>query len=296
MFVDGGSSESEIASRLNEEGTLTDLERPWSRATVHQVLTNEKYIGNNVFNRVSFKLKQRRVVNNRDNWVRAEGVYPSIIDNALFDRARSIIDARSNHYSDEELLSLLQTILNEEGSLSGLVIDERPNMPSSSAYRHRFGSLLRAYSLIGYKPDRDYRYIEINRAIRAAYPQVLDDIVNGFESSGGHVTRDEETHLLSVNGEFTAAIVIARALMTTSGSFRWRIRLDTGLVPDLTVAVRLDTSNSSPLDYYIFPSIDLSIPLLKLAEHNSLSLDAYRFDSLDFLYSLAERCPLGEVA
>ena len=296
MFVDGGLSEQEIVLRFNEEGILTDLGRPWTRSSVHQVLTNEKYIGNNVFNRVSFKLKQKRVVNNRENWVRAEGVYPSIVEKALFDRARSIIDARSNHYSDEELLSLLQTILNEEGSLSGLVIDQRSNMPSSSAFRHRFGSLLRAYSLIGYRPDRDYQYIEINRTIRAAYPQVLDDIVRGFESAGGHVTQDEQTHLLSINGEFTAAIVIARALMTTSGSFRWRIRLDTGLVPDLTVAVRLDPSNSSPLDYYLFPSIDLNIPLLKLAENNSLSLDAYRFDSLDFLYSLAERCPLGEVA
>jgi DNA invertase Pin-like site-specific DNA recombinase len=296
MFVDGGLSEQEIASRFNQEGILTDLQRPWTRSSVHQILTNEKYIGNNVFNRVSFKLKQKRVVNNRENWVRAEGVYPSIVEKALFDRARSIIDARSNHYSDEELLSLLQTILNEEGSLSGLVIDQRSNMPSSSAFRHRFGSLLRAYNLIGYRPDRDYRYIEINRTIRAAYPQVLDDIVRGFESAGGHVTQDQQTHLLSVNGEFTASIVIARALMTTSGSFRWRIRLDTGLVPDLTVAVRLDSSNSSPLDYYVFPSIDLNIPLLKLAENNSLSLDAYRFDSLDFLYSLAERCPLGEVA
>ncbi len=296
MFVDGGLSEQEIALRINQEGLLTDLGRPWTRSSVHQVLTNEKYIGNNVFNRVSFKLKQKRVVNNRENWVRAEGAYPSIVEKALFDRARSIIDARSNSYSDEELLSFLQTILNEEGSLSGLVIDERSNMPSSSAFRHRFGSLLRAYSLIGYRPDRDYRYIEINRTIRAAYPQVLDDIVRGFESSGGHVTQDQQSNLLSINGEFTAAIVIARALMTTSGSFRWRIRLDTGLVPDLTVAVRLDSSNSSPLDYYLFPSIDLNIPLLKLAESNSLSLDAYRFDSLDFLYSLAERCPLGEVA
>jgi hypothetical protein len=51
----------------------------------------------------------------------------------------------------------------EEGSLSGVVIDERADMPSSSAYRYRFGSLIRAYSLIGYIPERDYRYIEINR-------------------------------------------------------------------------------------------------------------------------------------
>jgi DNA invertase Pin-like site-specific DNA recombinase len=296
LFVDSVLSETEIALRLNNEGILTDLGRPWSRSTIHQVLTNEKYIGNNVFNRVSFKLKQQRVVNHRENWVRAEAVYPSIVERALFERARSIIDARSNHYSDEDLLSFLRRILHEEGSLSGLVIDERSNTPSSSAFRHRFGSLLRAYSLIGYKPDRDYGYIEINRTIRAAYPQVLDDIVSGFESAGGHVNRDEQTHLLSINEEFTTAVVIARALVTTSGSLRWRIRLDTGLIPDLTVAVRLDSSNSSPLDYYVFPSIDLNIPFLKLAENNSLSLDAYRFESLDFLYSLAERCPLGEVA
>jgi DNA invertase Pin-like site-specific DNA recombinase len=296
MFVDDGLSEQEIASRLNNEGILTDFDRKWSRSSVHQILTNEKYIGNNVFNRVSFKLKQKRIVNNRESWVRAEGVYPSIIERALFDRARSIIDARSNHYSDEELLSFLRTILQEEGSLSGLVIDERSDMPSSSAYRYRFGSLIRAYSLIGYEPDRDYRYIEINRSIRAAYPEVLDNIVAGFEAAGGDVTRDEHTQLLTINGEFTAAIVIARALTTTSGSLRWRIRLDTGLIPDLTVAVRLDGSNSRPLDYYVFPGLDLNVPLIKLAEDNSLSLDAYRFSSLDFLFSLAGRSLFGEAA
>jgi hypothetical protein len=94
-------------------------------------------------------LKQRRVVNQRDTWVRADGVFPSIVDRALFERARFIIDQRGNHYSDVKLLALLQAVLDEEGSLSGLIIDERDGMPSSSLYRYRFGSLLRAYSLIG---------------------------------------------------------------------------------------------------------------------------------------------------
>jgi hypothetical protein len=296
MFVDNGLSEREIASRLNQEGIRTDLGREWTRSSVHQILTNEKYIGNNVFNRVSFKLKQRRIVNSRENWVRANGVYPTIIEQALFDRARSIIDARSNKYSDEQLLAFLQTILKEEGSLSGIVIDERSDMPSSSAYRYRFGSLIRAYSLIGYIPDRDYQYIEINRSIRGAYPEVLNEIVAGFKTAGGDVRRDETTQLLFINQEFTAAVVIVRALTTTNGSLRWRIRLDTGLCPDLTVAVRLDGSNSCPLDYYVFPSIDLNMPRLKLAEDNSLSLDAYRFDSLNFLYSLAGRSLWGDAA
>ncbi|WP_076863851.1 recombinase family protein [Bradyrhizobium mercantei] len=296
MFVDNGLSEQEIASRLNDDGIITDLARPWSRASVHQILTNEKYIGNNIFNRVSFKLKQRRVVNGRETWVRADGVYPSVISRALFERAQSIIDARSNHFSDEQLLTMLQVILKEEGFLSGVVIDERTDMPSSSAYRHRFGSLIRAYNLIGYIPERDYRYIEINRHIREAHPRVMSDIIAGFKDAGGEVARNEVSQLMTINRAFTVAVVIARAFATSTGSLRWQIRLDTGLLPDITVAVRLDASNLGPLDYYIFPSIDMSAPRLKLQEHNHLSLDAYRCGSLDLLYSLASQCSFGEAA
>jgi hypothetical protein len=129
MFVEDGKSEREIALELNRRGILSDLGRPWTRASIHQILTNEKYIGNNIFNRVSYKLKQRRVVNRRDPWVRADGVFPSIVDRALFERARAIIDQRGNHYSNEELLSMLQAVLDEEGSLSGLINDERDGMP-----------------------------------------------------------------------------------------------------------------------------------------------------------------------
>src|SRR5208283_5310254 len=40
-FVDQGKSESEIAQTLNGRGILTDFQRPWTRGTVHEVLTNE---------------------------------------------------------------------------------------------------------------------------------------------------------------------------------------------------------------------------------------------------------------
>jgi DNA invertase Pin-like site-specific DNA recombinase len=296
MFVEEGKSERGIAEELNRRGILSDLGRPWTRASIHQILTNEKYIGNNIFNRVSYKLKQRRVVNDRETWVRADGVFPSIVDRALFERARAIIDQRSNHYSDEELLSLLQLVLEEEGSLSGLIIDERDGMPSSSLYRHRFGSLLRAYDLIGYAPDRDYKYIEINRQIRESFPGVLAAIVAGLEKAGGFVVCDPISHLLSINGEFTASIVLARSFETEAGSLRWQIRFDTGLVPDVTIAVRLDRSNEQPLDYYILPSIDMSTSRIRMAENNPLSLDAYRFETLDFFYSLAAQTSFQEAA
>jgi len=254
MFVNEARPEREIAETLNAEGHRTDLDRPWIRATVHQVLTNEKYVGNNVFAKVSFKRKQRRVVNPREMWIRAEGAYPAIVDQALFLRAREIVDGRSRDFSDGELLDALRAILQRQGMLSGLVIDEEDDLPSSSAYRNRFGSLLRTYRLIGYEPDRDYSYIEINRALRRAHPQVVAKIIAGVARHGGLAVQDPDTDLDRANDEFTVSIVLVRCTATASGSLRWRTRLDTGLVPDIPIAVRMDEVNEAPRDYYLLPS------------------------------------------
>lgn len=70
MFVQEGKRESEIADVLNSQEIRTDLGRAWNRGTVRQVLTNQKYVGNNIYNRTSFKLKRRRVKNGPDMWVK----------------------------------------------------------------------------------------------------------------------------------------------------------------------------------------------------------------------------------
>src|ERR1700687_5524926 len=106
-FVDG-RIEREIANPLNERGLTTDLGRPWTRGTVHQVLINEKYIGNNVWNRGFFKLKKKRVRNSPDIWIRAEGAFKPIVDRSLFEAAQGIIRERSHKLSNEEMLESLQ--------------------------------------------------------------------------------------------------------------------------------------------------------------------------------------------
>src|SRR5580698_10419162 len=74
-FINEGKSESEIAKSLNAQGMVTDFGRAWNRGTVHQVLTNEKYIGNNVYHRTSCKLKKKHVNNPTAQWIRANGVF-----------------------------------------------------------------------------------------------------------------------------------------------------------------------------------------------------------------------------
>lgn len=54
--------------------------------------------------------------------------------------------------------------------------------------------------------------------------------------------------------------------------------------------------NNEPLDYYLLPAIDMTLPRLRLAEENGISLDIYRFDNLDYLHRLAQRISLKEVA
>jgi DNA invertase Pin-like site-specific DNA recombinase len=295
-FVEDLKSETEIAEALNARGVLTDLGRAWTRGTVHQILINEKYIGNNVWNRSSFKLKKQRVQNNPEIWVRAEGAFEGIVDPDLFAAANAIISARSSKLTDDEMLEGLKEVFEAQGFLSGLVIDEADTLPSSSAYRSRFGSLLRAYRLVGFKPDRDYRYIEINRRLRELHPNIVAETIAGIEASGGKVERHPQTDLLTINGEFTASLVIVRCSETNAGSLRWNIRIDMSLKPNITIAVRMDRPNQRPLDYYLLPSIDMVLPRIRLAEHNGLSLDAYRFDTLDLFFDMAVHVPVPEVA
>jgi DNA invertase Pin-like site-specific DNA recombinase len=291
-FVDDGLVESEIAARLNMRRMCTDLGRAWTRASVHQVLTNPKYIGNNVYNRRSFKLKKVRVINPREMWICKEAAFEPIVTPELFYTVQGIIRARARRYSDDELIERLRSLYKHRGFLSGLVINESEGMPSTSIYAHRFGSLMMAYRMVGYTPDRDYRYLEINRMLRSMYPEILTQTEGRIGDLGGSVERDPGTDLLRLNGEFTASIVLARCNSQHDGASRWKVRFDTSLLPDITVAVRMDRSNQSVLDYYLLPRLDFGNARISLADRNPIEFDSYRFDSLDYLYRMAERSRL----
>ena len=99
-----------------------------------------------------------------------------------------------------------------------------------------------------------------------------------------------------MNGEFTASIVVARSRHTEAGSRRWKIRLDTGLAPELTIALRMDDTNEAVLDYYLLPLPVLDTNRIRLAEENGLMLDAFRFATLEQFFAMAERALISELS
>jgi hypothetical protein len=225
--------------------------------------------------------------------VRADGAFDGVVEPDFFEAAQRIIQDRSRRFSDQDLLDHLAALLAKKGWLSGWVIDEVEDMPSSSTFRHRFGSLIRAYQLVGYSPGRDFRYIETNRALRALHPNVVNQIVADIGGVGGQVHRDPVSDMLHINDEFSASVVIARCHVTSAGGLRWKVRLDNGLRPDITIAVRMDSDNATVRDYYFLPWLDLGdCPNLRLAPENGIRLDAYRFDAFEPFLDLTRRTRL----
>lgn len=295
-FTEEGLRESEIATRLNVRGICTDLGREWTRGVVHGILTNEKYIGNNVFNRRSFKLKKRRVANDPEMWVRADGVFQAVVESRYFYTAQGIIRERNRKFSDADMLDRLKALHERQGWLSGILIDDTDGMPSSAAYAYRFGGLVAAYRLIGYDPGRDLSFIEDNKHIRRMHPEVIAEVLLRIRALGGAVRVEEGSDFLIINEEIKASLVISRCGRNPSGRNQWKIRFDAGLMPDITIVARLCANNRDILDYYLIPALDVEGPALRLADRNPLALEAYRFDELEAFFLLAERADLPVAA
>jgi len=291
----GGISETEIAAQLNAKGVENHFGRLWSRGTVCEVLTNEKYVGNNLFNRTSGKMKSRAKPNPESEWVRKDHAFEPVVDMERFYTVQGIYRERNKKTTDDELLKGLRDLYARQGRLSALIIDEADFLPPSSLFRTRFGGLLRAYRMIGYTPERDYQYVAINQRLRALHAEIVVDVVRNIENlCGRQIPVDPESCLLELNYNLFVSVVISRCFTTTARTRRWKIRFDSGLRPDITVAVRMDIRNEAIKDYYILPALEFSYGQLKLSEDNAGFLDSFRTDTLDYLLKLSVNISLDK--
>ncbi|BES85376.1 recombinase family protein [Pectobacterium araliae] len=294
MFIFKNMPEFIIASILNERGVKAENGTIWSRSKIHQILTNEKYIGHNVYNKTSYKLKKKFIKNPESEWIRCENSFTPIISKSKFTLAKEIIISRSHHLTNEQLLDYLKNRLKEKGKLSGIIIDEDDTGPSSSVFRNRFGGLLQAYEIIGYKPEHDYQYIEINKNLRNYHYIEVNNFLNKVTALNNIADTKSHSPLILINDTLSISFIIARCKKLPSGRLRWKIRFENSLKPDVSIVVRMDSINKTPVDYYIFPSLDILFERVILSENNAFHFDFYRFDNLNELYNMIERTAISE--
>ncbi|WP_318013577.1 recombinase family protein [Mesorhizobium sp. CO1-1-4] len=293
LFVRSRKSEPQIAKYLNDRGILNDFGRPWKTHSVRRVLTNEKYIGNNVWNRRCTKLKTKVAYNPPEQWVRADNAFEPIISRQLFDRAQQILKSLYLRMSDEEMLAALRKLHQRHGKLSWGIINAAPECPSAYRYSAHFGGLLGAYKLIGCLPPRKSYFIDIGARLKAIRHGALEDLKVAIEQAGGRASQDPETENIRINGESTVALAIARCRVSHCAFPRWSSRAVREAKSDIFVLIRMQPGNLTIRDYLIAPMNEIAGFKGDFHVNDGMKLDAFLFPSLDPLVALAERKFVG---
>jgi DNA invertase Pin-like site-specific DNA recombinase len=281
LYVNQGQSALGIARLLNAEGRSNHFGRPWRYDLVRAILTNEKYAGTYVYNQVSMKLGLQRCINAPEMLVRAENAFVPTVDPELFRAVQVERQRRMTRISDAEMLEKLRDLHSRGGQISALAINNEDGMPSSNAYKIRFGSLCRAYDLAGLRPKRGAESVEIGRFLRSVRLEFVERVVALLVQSGTTNVRSSSPYQLRVNDRLSLSIAIARCQPRYR---RWQVCFDRRGTPDITVAARMDEANRECVDYYIFPHATLGLPrTFQFYSGKRRKWSRYRYDSLDSL-------------
>jgi hypothetical protein len=223
-FIDDGMTETEIRNDLNARDIKTAYDKAWMLYDVHKVLSSPKYTGVNIFNRQSFKLGQKRVRNPPELWIRRTGAFKAIVSTEDFQKAQALIAARSRKWDNEALLDKLRDLLKTSGRLTADIIDAAPAMPSSVTYSNRFGGLGQAYTLAGWRFDRDLTFVVDRKRYKGIRQTLLQPTLKNIVDSGRTYRYLDRFGLLSINDDFTVCTRIVRSIKRQCGRV-WKVVL-----------------------------------------------------------------------
>lgn len=292
QFVVERKSDAAIARELNEARVANHHGRPWSYVMVHGILRNENYVGRMVYNRTSNPLGQKLKQNPPDLWVRSIAAIKPIVDEDLFARAKGIMADRYVTIPEGEMLKRLRTTLARNGRLTANIINATPELPCSDSYVDHFGSLRKAYALIGYKASRDCDWIDWHDHWSTIVAKHKAEVTEMFRTEPGlHVSPHESAAQLEINGELVLSFLVARQGPKIKPEYvaHWRVYLKPVPVGLLAV-IRLDCANQAIQDYVLLPvAAKCRGAYLRLSDTALARLDAVRFDTLDQLIDEIKR-------
>ena len=257
MLIDRGLTVYGIASELNRKSIAYAGRSKWDYQAVCGILTHPKYAGCHVYGRTSCRLYTPSVNVPRAEWILTHGAFEPIVDQGTFLQAQAILADRTFNKSDEDLLNSLRQLLAREGRLSLHLITKCADAPSPSTYRHRFGSLRRAYQLIGYDRSEQFGPIDLRRRTQTLREKLIARIAELFPNEVTAVRRSGRwrTRLQLING-IVVSVLLARSIRVWKATIRWQIDPVWHERTNITLLARLDEENKSFFDFHLLPDID----------------------------------------
>ncbi|MBR1150441.1 recombinase family protein [Bradyrhizobium sp. JYMT SZCCT0428] len=277
-------SETAIARELNRKFIPTNSKEPWNRAQIGRILRNENYIGNLIYNRQSFKLREKKVSNPPDLWIRSEGCLEPIVQPEVFFKVRKTILDRRVDISEAEMLTRLRRTLLKRGRLSPAIINATVGVPCAKTYIDHFGSLRQAYSLVGYTSKRDCNHIDTRQRWLDLFAGLAAQLADAFRNASVRFAFGGGPDCLLVNKE-GVSFFLARWHGGEQETFapHWSIKRRVGTPEGWIVAVRLGERNEAVLDYLLFRTTDMTGSLTRFTEMARLPHGPESFETFDAL-------------
>lgn len=250
---------------------------------IRNILSNEAYIGNSVYNRKSFRLRQVMKKNPPELWIRATGLYEPIVDQSIFQKAQLLLKEQYVRLSGEQLLKKLREALAANGKLSVSVMEAIDGMPSPALFAYRFGSLREAFRQVGYvNSGRDFDYLDARQESDAELLRQASLIATRIRALGAAAIFDADSKVMTVDGKLGISLRMARYYIAPRHAPAWLIHRRIIEPAGLILAMRLDArTNREVMDYFLLPLAEMAKERISLTATSRSRFAAYCCPTVD---------------
>ncbi len=249
-----------IARELNRRGQFKQSGKSWYCRDVHNIVTNPKYAGCNVWYRGTQRLRQKRIAVQPQHWISKPAAFASIIDYQTFDQAQAALPRKSDSlWSDKEILKKLRRLLAAKGYLSESLILRTSGMPATETLHRHFGGYRQLYKAVGYDlPLYDLysgELAEPSMRLRRALVKRLSEMFPEHVrvTSLPHSRRS----ILEVDGSFMVAVLLCRSQQCEGEQRYWVVRPTPAERENITLFCKLSPGKNRITSYHLLPRVDI---------------------------------------
>jgi site-specific DNA recombinase len=104
IYANGGSYK-DICDELNHKGIRTRYNHVFAKNSLHEILSNQRYVGNYIYNQAVKKSKRK--LKPESEVIRVEGGIPQIIDKETFERVKSRMSSQKRNATNKAIENYL---------------------------------------------------------------------------------------------------------------------------------------------------------------------------------------------
>jgi hypothetical protein len=193
----------------------------------------------------------------KSEWIVKPGAFEPIVDAATLEASLKVHTERRFKKTEEEMLIDLRKILATKGRLSYSLIEKEPDVMSPRLYYKRFGRLSNAFKLVGYDHPSQFNRVDKRNHTKALREDLMRQIVAMFPNDVSIIRRGARWRSrLLLPKRRIVSVLICRTDAVWKNTRNWVVEPVQHERKFVTLLGRLDNTNRSILDLYVFPNID----------------------------------------